>query len=102
MGRTVDERADGLLPFKVFVQVVALQIVAAGEAEEGWVHGGELFHQVDALAVGFAFVGRREERYEREPGGSGMLYQKFQMVVGRGDECAGFESEVVLLPGAAE
>ena len=77
------------------LMVVAFEIVAAGEAEEGWMHGGELLHEVDAVAVGGVVVGGREEGDEGEPGGAGVLHQEFEVVVGGGCEGAGFESEGV-------
>ena len=71
MGGPVDERADGLLPLETLGDVVALKIVAAGKAQESRVHGGELFHQVDAVAVDAIVIGGREKRDElsqRVPG----------------------------------
>ena len=73
MGGTVDERADGLLPVVVFVEVFAFKIVAAGKAEEGGMQRGELLHEVDALAVRLVVVGGREKRDQREPCGPGVL-----------------------------
>ena len=51
-GRGAGEIAEGLLPVETFGDGVAFQVVAAGEAEEGRVHVGQLLHQVDAVAVG--------------------------------------------------
>ena len=84
VGGAVDERADGLLPLEALVDVVAFEVVAAGETEEGGMHGGELLHEVDAVAVGGVLVGGREERDEREPGGAGVLDGELEMVVGGG------------------
>ena len=68
----VNARADGVLPFETLADGVAFEVVASGEAQEGGVHGGELFHDVDAVAVGAVVKGGREERDEAEPEGSGM------------------------------
>jgi hypothetical protein len=72
VGGAVDQRADGLLPIEALGDVVALKIVAAGEAQEGRMHGGQLLHQVDAVAVGAVLIGGREERDEVEPEGAGV------------------------------
>ncbi len=52
VGGTVNEWADRLLPFITLVDVVTLKIIAPREAEESWMQRHELFHQVDAVAVG--------------------------------------------------
>ena len=54
----VHEWADGLLPFDTFGNVIALEVIAAGEAEEGRTHGGQLLHQVNAIAVHAIVIGR--------------------------------------------
>ena len=77
MGGAVDERADGLLPVEALADVVAFEVVAAGEAQECRVHAGELFHEVYSEAVGAVFVGGWEERDEVEPEGAGVLYGDF-------------------------
>ena len=89
MGGPIDKRADGLLPFVVFVEMLALKIIAAGKAEEGGMEGGELLHQIDALAVRLIIVGGRKERNQLEPCGPGMLHEKLEMIGGRGREVAG-------------
>jgi len=99
---TVDERAKGLLPLEALVDVVAFKVVAAGEAKEGGVHGSELLHEVDAVAVGGVVVGWGEEGDEREPGGTGVVEENFEMVCGRQDERTGLEVEVVLVPVGGE
>ena len=47
MARTLIGIADGLLPVEAVGEVVTLQIVATGEAQELWLHFGHHFHEVD-------------------------------------------------------
>ena len=70
---TVDERPNSLLPVEALPEAVAFEVVAAGKAQEGGVHGGEFLHDVDAVAVGAIVVSGREEGYEAEPDGAGVL-----------------------------
>ena len=51
MRRPIHQRPDRLLPFVALVDVVALKIVAAGEAQKRRVHPGQHLHQIDAVAV---------------------------------------------------
>jgi len=102
MGGAIDHGADGLLPVVVVGDAVAFKIIAAGEAQEGGVHGGHLFHQVSAVAVGAVLVGGREERNEIEPESSGMSDGDGQVVVRGRLDGAGFELEVDLLPAGGE
>ncbi len=76
----VDERADGLLPIKAVGDAIALEIVAAGEAQEGRVHGRELLHQVNAVAVDAVVIGGREERDQAEPHRAWMRYREHKMI----------------------
>ena len=64
---TVDPGADGLLPVEAVGDVVAFKIIAAGQAQEFGLHGGQQIHKVDAIAVGPVVIGGREERDEIEP-----------------------------------
>ena len=100
--RTVDKRADSLLPLEALVDVVALEIVAAGETEELRMHGGHFFHQIGAKAVGSIVVGGREQRDELQPKGSVVSSSDGKVVGGRGLNGAGFELEGVLLPVRGE
>ena len=103
VGGTVDERADGLLPVEALIDAISFKVIAAGEAEEGGVHGGEFFHEVYAEAIGAIFVGGWEEGDEAEPEGAGVLDGDFE-VGGEGgfQGGGGFEGEGVLLPGGGE
>src|SRR6185312_6784623 len=77
MSSSIDQRANRFLPLIAFADVVAFEVVAAGEAEEFGVERGEFLHQVDALAIRLIPVSGREERDQREPGGSRLLHQEF-------------------------
>ncbi len=84
MRGAVDEWADGLLPIEAVGDVVAFKVVAAGEAQECRMHRGQLFHQVDAVAVHAIVIGGREEGDEVEPEGSGVADGEDQVIVRRG------------------
>ncbi len=96
--RTVDERADGLLPLVALREVVAFQIVAAGQAEERRVHRGQLLHQVDAVAVRAVVVGRREQGSEREVESTGLCNRKHEVVVRAWLHVSRGKHRAVLLP----
>src|ERR1039457_6374346 len=101
MRRTIDQGANRFLPLVVLVEVIAFKIVAARKAKESRMQSGKFLHQVDALSVGLVLVCRRKQRYQREPCGSRVLHQKFQMIVGGGSDHSGLESEFVSLPCVA-
>ena len=67
MRGSIDQRHDGLLPFKAIGDMIALQIVAAREAQERWMHRSQLFHQIDAIAVRTIMVCRWKQGDEIEP-----------------------------------
>ena len=67
MRRPVHQRSDHLLPIEARLNAIALQVVAAREAQEGRLHRSQLFHDVDAIAVGPALVGGWEERDHLQP-----------------------------------
>ncbi len=82
MGGTIDERADGFLPLETVCDSVALKIIAARKAQESWVHGGELFHQIDAIAVDAIVICGREKGDELQPQSSGMRDRENEVVGG--------------------
>ena len=61
VGRAIHQGADGLLPFIALVDVVALEIIASGEAEKRRLHRRQLLHQVDAISVVPVVVGGRKQ-----------------------------------------
>ncbi len=65
--------------------------------------GGELLHEIDALAVGLVFVGWGEEREERRTTRCRGVARGTRGDWRRmGVRVAGLEGEFVLLPGGAE
>ena len=82
MPGAVDPRADGLLPVEAVGDVFALKIVAAGQAQEVGMHGGEQIHDVGAIAVGAIVVGGRKERDEIEPDGGWLRDGEDEVVIG--------------------
>ena len=62
MGGAIHQWTDGLLPFIALVDVVALEIISSGKAQERRLHGGQLLHQVDAISVVPVMVGGWEKR----------------------------------------
>ena len=78
--------------------MVALQVVAARQAQELWVHRRQLLHQVDAVAEGPVMIRRRKERDQVEPHCRGPRNGQNQMVVRGHRRLPGLERKVVLLP----
>src|SRR5581483_4818226 len=93
----------GLLPVEVIGKVLAFKEVAAGEAKEFGMEGGEFFHQVGTEAVGLIVPGGREEGEPGEPGGAGLRDEELDAVVGGGLEARPrFQGEEALAPGGAD
>ncbi len=61
-------------------------------------HGSELFHQVDAVAVHAVVIRGREERDEIKPESSRVANRENEMIGGRSLHRSGLEGEGVLLP----
>ena len=61
------DRPDRALPLEAGGERLALQVVAARDAEVAGVQGGDLLHQIDPEAVGGVVVSRPEQRHDREP-----------------------------------
>ena len=79
----VDEWAEGVLPVEALVDLVALKIVAAGQAQELRVHSRHQLHDVGAVAVLAVLVGRRKERDERDPELAGVTCGDEEMIGAR-------------------
>ena len=69
---TLRDVADGFLPVETFVDAIAFEIIAAGEAQELRLHVREQLHDVRASAVRAIVVSRRKERNVLEPDRAGL------------------------------
>ena len=94
MSGPIHQWADGLLPIEALVDVVALEIIPAGEAQKGGVHRRHLLHQINAKSVGAVVIGWRKQRNEIEPEGAGMRNGQGEMIGGRRRNIAGLEREL--------
>ena len=102
MSRPVDPRSDGLFPLEALCDVVALQVVAARQPQEFWMHRRHLLHQVDAVTEGPVMIRRRKKRDQIEPHRSGPWNSHDQVVVRGHRRLPGLERKAVLLPLARE
>ncbi len=95
--------ADGLLPIEAGLDGVALEVVAAGKAQEGGLEVRQKLHDVFAIAVRPVVEGGRKERDHAEPDGAFGGGGQHQAVFGGGSGVgAGGEHGFVLLPGSGE
>lgn len=60
MRGSINQRADCLLPFVVFAQMLAFKVIASRKAKKGRMQGSQLLHKVDTLTVGLVLIGRRK------------------------------------------
>src|SRR5208337_4386082 len=84
VSRAIHEGTDGILPLVALRYVISFEIVTPWEAEKCWFHCGQLFHQVDTIAIDAIFVGGRKERHHVEPHCGWMRNCKDEMIGGGG------------------
>ena len=64
--------ADGLLPVESLSDGIAFDIIAAGKAQELWLHVCQQLHDVRACPVRAIVVGRRKKRNVLKPNRAGL------------------------------
>ena len=69
--------ADGFLPVETLVEVIAFDVIAAGEAQKFRMHVREQLRDVGTVAIRAIVVGRREQRNLLKPD-RGFLAPKFR------------------------
>ena len=99
--RTIDQRSDHLLPIEARLDAAAFEVIAAWKAQERGTHRGQLFHDVDAIAVGATMVGRREQRDHLKPQRPGTIRGQLDVILRARSGAARLHFEFVLLPRIA-
>src|ERR1035438_5603855 len=102
VGRTIHQRANGLLPLESFRDVIAFQIVAARKAQERWVERSHFLRQVDPVPMRPIMKRGRKQRYNFKPDCCRRRDSKLEMVVPTNRRLAGLERERILLPIAGQ
>src|SRR5690348_712865 len=103
MAGTLIYGADGFLPVETGGEIVAFEVIAAGEPQESGFHGGEELHDILSVAVGCVVVGRGKQGYEVEPIGPGVGgCNDKACICGWLDVWGGGQGQVILLPMAAD
>ncbi len=103
VGWTIDPGADCLLPLEALGDVIALEIIAAGQAQEFGMHGGQQIHQIGAETFLTIAVGWREDRDEAEMESAGLVGDQLEVIFcADGRDGAGLQREFVLLPVAGD
>ena len=95
-------RADSLLPVVTLGNVVTLQVIAAREAQERRMHGRQLLHEVDAIAVLAIVIGGRKQRNKAQPQRPCVPDCKYEMVGRRWLDRSCLQRKPVLLPLGGE
>ena len=65
-------------------------------------HGGQLLHQVDAVAVVAVEVRRGKQRHKIEPQRPCVLHREYQVVGRRWLDGSGLQRKMILLPGSCQ
>lgn len=99
LGEAFFNRADGFFPIKAASEIRPEQSVAAGKDDKPQLEVRQLFHQIDAIAVGTVVERRRKKRGLREPDGAFARGRNFKLIRHRRcDIFVGFQVHVITLP----